>query len=118
MSNHSGNLISLAVLIEEAGAIVLGKEVLLKLFVQIAKKNVKFLSVPQETVRYIARSASANIKKAAARLSPGLNMAPAREALVNSVVLVNPQTEKAAGPAVGKNQVFAVEKNAFKRTSK
>jgi hypothetical protein len=32
--------------------------------------------------------------------------------------LVNPQTEKAAGPAVGKNQVFAVEKNAFKRTSK
>ena len=105
-------MIDLAVLTEGAGKVVLGKEALLKRSAQIAKKNVKSLSGPPETVRYTAKSVLVNIRKAAGHLKRILSVIPGREVSPNTAISITLRAEKTTGPAEGRSQVFAPEKDA------
>jgi len=74
------------------------REALMKLFAQTAKKHVKSLSGPAETVRYIAGTVSRSARKAI-RLEETAITGPGKEGFLKDAVLVAPLAAKTKGLA-------------------
>ena len=106
-----GASITLIAMTGEDKAVVPGKELILGLFAQTAKKNAKSLLNPVETVQYTARSVFQSAREAA-RSKKNTTPSPEKVILFKVTLLIDNGAAKKEALKKRRNQSFEDEKNA------